>query len=210
MRRLRILFRARGPHVFGALKGTTRQDLGNALDDLVKAARDKADEVYVFFSGHGIGFSDDPNAPILDILIGSEFEDPSTSTSAAACLRFSEVREKLRVALGPGRHFYFIDACRNSMTRNDITPNTSLGTWGRSKLGNATSYVLFSTEPEDVAKVDSEFNAAVLGGLKGNGRAKTWIGGKMCVTFNYLSSYVQQTLKKDNLEPEKERPSGCG
>ena len=34
----------------------------------------------VFFSGHGIGFSDDPNAPILDILIGSEFEDPSTST----------------------------------------------------------------------------------------------------------------------------------
>ena len=92
------------------------------------------------------------------------------------------------------------------MTRDDITPNTSLGTWGRSKLGNATSYVLFSTEPEDVAKVDSEFNAAVLGGLKGNGRAKTWIGGKMCVTFNYLSSYVQQTLKKDNLEPEKKGP----
>jgi hypothetical protein len=182
-------------------KGTTRQEIVDAFNWLVINARDQADEVYVLFSGHGIGFSDD----LVDVLIGSEFADPATS--GPACLRFSEVRERLRVALGPGKHFYFVDACRNKMTKDDIDPTTSIGSvWGRSKLGNATSYVLFSTAPGDVARVDSGFNSAVLRGLQGNGRAKTWIGGKMHVTFNYLSSYVQQMLKKDDLEPEKKGP----
>jgi hypothetical protein len=187
-------------------KGTTRKDMVDAFNALVVGARDKgADEVYVLFSGHGIGFSDDANAPVVDILIGSEFGEPSTS--GAACLKFSEVREKLRLALGPGKHFYFIDACRNAMTRDDIDPNTSLGAvWGRSSRGNATSFVLFSTAPGDGAKVDSGFNTAILGGLKGNGRAKAWIGGNMHVTFDSLSSYVQQMLQKYDLEPEKKGP----
>jgi hypothetical protein len=179
---------------------------GSAFDALVISARDKADEVYIFFSGHGIGFSDDTGAPAVDILIGSEFGEPSTSASGAACLRFSELRERLRLALGPGKHFYFIDACRNVMTKNDVNPNTSLGVWGRSTRGNGTSYVLFSAGPGDVARVDSGFSAAVLSGLNGNGRAKTWIGGSMHVTFDYLTSYVQQMLKKDDLEPEKKGP----
>ncbi len=194
-----------GPGCAWRTKGTTRKEMVEAFNALVVAARDKADEIYVFYSGHGIGLSDDPNAPVVDILIGSEFDDPSTS--GAACLRFSEVREKLRVAVGPGKHFYFIDACRNAMTRNDIDPAAGLGSvWGRSSRGNATSYVLFSTAPGDVAKVDSGFNTAVLNGLKGKGRAKTWIGGHMHVTFDYLSSYVQQMLNKNDLEPEIKGP----
>jgi hypothetical protein len=197
-----------GPGCAWRTKGTTRKDMIDAFNALVAAARDRADEVYVFFSGHGIGFSDDPNGPVVDILIGSEFDDPGTS--GAACLRFGEVRERLRVAVGPGKHFYFVDACRNVMNRSDTDPvSGGLGAWGRSKLGNATSYVLFSTAPGDVAKVDSSFNAAVLSGLKGKGRAKTWIGGNMHVTFDNLSSYVQQMLKKNDLEPEKKGPQAA-
>src|SRR4051812_35342330 len=52
-------------------RGTTRTDIGKALDQLVSQGRDKVDELYVYFSGHGIGFDDDPNAPVIDILIGS-------------------------------------------------------------------------------------------------------------------------------------------
>src|SRR5438105_841003 len=43
--------------------GTTRAEIANALVNLVGQARDNADELYVFFSGHGIGFADTPNLP---------------------------------------------------------------------------------------------------------------------------------------------------
>jgi caspase domain-containing protein len=184
--------------------GTTRPEIANALVNLVGQARDNADELYVFFSGHGIGFAETPYLPPIDVLISSDFTTPSTS--GPACILVSELKESLRVALGPGKHFYFIDACRNPMGRNDISP-TGLGVvFGRSKLGNATTFLLFSTAPGDVANVNSGFNAALLRGLKGSGRAKEWLGGSMHVTFDRLTSFVQKALQKNDLEPEVRGP----
>lgn len=184
--------------------GNTRQEIVNAFTSLVTRARDQADEVYVFFSGHGIGFAEDPFEPAIDLLIGSEFSHPSTS--GGACLQVKEIKEKLRVALGPGKHFYFIDACRNPLGKQDISP-TNLGVvWGRSTRGNATTFVLFSTAPGDIANVNSGFNKVLLSGLKGSSRAKAWVGGKMYVTFDTLFLYVRRTLKKDDLEFEKKGP----
>lgn len=185
--------------------GTTRTEIVNAFTELVTKARDNADELYVFFSGHGIGLSEDPSDPAIDVLIGSDFTQPSTSGSA--CLRFQETKERLRTALGPGKHFYFIDACRNPMNTNDIRPAILEMVWGRSRRGNATTYVFFSTAPGDVANVNSGFGNALLGGLKGSGRAKAWVGGKMYVTFESLSSYLQRTLGKNDLDPEKRGPA---
>jgi hypothetical protein len=184
--------------------GNTRQDIVNAFTSLVTRARDQADEVYVFFSGHGIGFAEDPYEPAIDLLVGSEFSHPSTS--GGACLQVQEIKEKLRVALGPGKHFYFIDACRNPLGKQDISP-TNLGVvLGRSTRGNATTFVLFSTAPGDVANVNSGFNKVLLSGLKGSARAKAWVGGKMYVTFDNLFLYVRHALKKDDLELEKKGP----
>jgi Caspase domain len=130
--------------------GNTRQEIVDAFTNLVTRARDQADEVYIFFSGHGIGFDEDPFEPAIDLLIGSEFSDPSTS--GGACLPVQEIREKLRAALGPGRHSYFINACRNPLGKTEISPANLGVVWGRSTLGNATTFVLFSTAPGDVAK----------------------------------------------------------
>lgn len=184
--------------------GNTRQEIVTAFTDLVVRSRDNADEIYVLFSGHGIGFADDPYEPAIDLLIGSEFAHPSTS--GGACLQVREIKEKLRAALGPGKHFYFIDACRNPLGKADISPSNLGVVWGRSTRGNATTFVLFSTAPGDVANVDSGFNAALLSGLKGGARAKAWVGGRMFVTFDNLFLHVQGKLKKDDLEFEKKGP----
>jgi hypothetical protein len=188
--------------------GNSRQEIVDAFDSLVQRARGNAAEVYVFFSGHGIGFSEDPNLPMIDVLIGSEFSAPSKSGSA--CVRFQELKETLRVALGPGKHFYFIDACRTAMDAKAIKPSVLDYVWGNSGLGNATSFVLFSTAPGDVANIGSGFNTALLSALKGNGRAKVWIGAKMYVTFDSLCDYVRQALNKSDLEPEKKGPLDGG
>jgi hypothetical protein len=187
--------------------GTSRKDIVNAFTQFVTTARvnGNVDELYVFFSGHGIAFSVDPYEPPIDVLIGSDFTEPSTSGSA--CLRFQEIKESLRVAVGPGKHFYFIDACRNPMSASSIRPAVLDVVWGNLKRGNATTYVFFSTAPGDVAKVNSGFGTALLGGLKGSGRAKTWVGGRMYVTFESLRSHLQRTLGKNDLDPEKRGPA---
>jgi hypothetical protein len=187
--------------------GTTRQDIANAFTELVQRARNDggADELYVFFSGHGVGFVEDPNLPTVDVLIASDFHD--ASTGGPACIQFTNVKEKLRVALGQGKHFYFIDACRNALNKEDIEPIPLGHVWGNWKKGNATTFVLFSTAPGDIANVNSGFNSALLDGLKGKGRAKVYIEGKMYVTFDRLHKYVKQVMKKKDLGFEQKGPA---
>lgn len=194
-----------GPACPWRTTGTTRREILDAFTDIVTKSRYAADELYVFFSGHGIGFSKDPNDPAIDVLIGSDFVNPAAS--GGACLIFQEIKESLRVALGPGKHFYFIDACRNPMQTGDIRPATLDVVWGRPGKANATTYVLFSTAPGDVANVSSGFGGALLDALKGLARAKTWVGGRMYVTFESLCAYVQLVLKKNDLDPEKRGPA---
>jgi Caspase domain len=185
--------------------GTTRQEIVDEIGKLVQRSRDVADELHFFFSGHGIGFAQDPYGPSINILIGSDFTEPTRS--GAACIKFDELKERLRLALGPGKHFYFVDACRNPIDARYIDP-ISLGTvFGRSSRGNATTYVLFSTAPGDVARIDSGFSKALLDALRGVGRAKAWVGGKMFVTFDNLCAYIQRSLGKNDLDPEKRGPA---
>ena len=59
--------------------GTTRREILDAFTEIVTKSRYAADELYVFFSGHGIGFSKDPNDPAIDVLVGSDFVNPAAS-----------------------------------------------------------------------------------------------------------------------------------
>ena len=185
--------------------GTTRGEIVGAIAELVGKARDICDELYVYFAGHGFGFSADPDEPAIDVLLGSDFSRPVLSGSV--CIRFQEVKERLRVALGPGKHFYFIDACRNQINSTEIRPAIFEVVLGRSKRGNATTYTLFSTSPGEIAVVATGFNDALLSGLRGGGRAKVWDGGTMYVTFDSLCGYVQKRLGKSDLDPEKKGPA---
>jgi hypothetical protein len=193
-----------GPSCSWRTAGTRAEEFIAALTGLVARCRDNCDELHFFFSGHGVAFDEDAQAGPVDLVAMSEFAHPSTG--GRAVVRIAEVKEKLRLALGPGSHFYFIDACRNPIARTDIAPSDMGVAFGRSQRGNATTYVLFSTAPGDAAIVSDKFGAALIDGLSASGRAKVWIRGDLKVTFDSLCSFVQQRLNKSDLDPEKRGP----
>ncbi len=184
--------------------GTSRQEIVAAISELVSKGRNHTDELYFFYSGHGFGFTSEAYTSAIEVLVGNDFVEPAGS--GGACFRLQEVKEKLRIAMGPGDHFYFIDACRNKLKPEDIQPGVLGQVFGTSNRENASTYVLFSTPPGDVAVVGADFSAALLEGLLGGGRAKVWVKDKMYVTFDSLCSYVRETLNRPDLDPEKKGP----
>src|SRR5713226_3180176 len=103
--------------------GTNRPDIIKEIVKLVHEGRDQTEELYVLFSGHGFAYKEGLQRP-TDILIASDFID--NANSGSACLKLDEVQEKLRMAMGPGHHYYFLDACRNQITEGEVDP-TDMG-----------------------------------------------------------------------------------
>lgn len=103
--------------------------------------------------------------------------------------------------MGPGTHFYFVDACRNPVSAKDVNPG-GLG-WRRptSQLGQPGVFTLFAAERGNVAAVRSGFAPAVVDGLAGRGRAKRREGVEMWVSFDSLRTYLETALAQ-RVDPE--------
>jgi len=181
-----------------------RSAIIDAMDTLVASARHaEVRELYVLFSGHG--FQYEPDKPLIrqNVLVGSNFT--TISTAGDACLDVDEIRVKLRHALGPGSHYYFVDACRTVIARGDIDV-TSIGrAWGKSPRGIAAVYTLFSTAPGQAASVRSPFGQAIIDALRGRGRAKGWERGRLVVTFNRLVEYLKNRLPNHDIDPSADK-----
>jgi hypothetical protein len=179
----------------------TRAQISVAFRDLVDAGQNSTEELYVFYSGHGFSYSDTPmKQKPADILVGSEFQ--SLRDSGDACLALSEIQYSLFQCLGPGNHYYFVDACRNRVNAKDVNPG-GLG-WRRnpSQLGEPSVFTLFSAERGNVAAVRSGFAPLVVEGLGGRGRAKRREGIEMWVSFDSLRNYLESSLsQKIDAEP---------
>lgn len=193
----------------GRTTGTTRSEIKDALKAFVDGgtltvggqvktfplAANATEEFYFYFSGHGFTYPTSPGE-VVDVLVTSDFT--TLDNSGDACFRFQNMQTKLKNALGPGDHYYFIDACRNEIDEDLIDP-TNLGvTFNRSKNERPTIYTLFSTSPGDAARTDSLFATALIDGLTGKGRAKGWRGNQMFVTFDLLCEYVKTKLREQN------------
>lgn len=193
----------------GRTTGTTRREIEDALKALVDGrdmivagqvktfppAANFTEEFYFYFSGHGFTYPDSPGE-VVDVLVTSDFT--TLDMSGTACFKFQNLQTKLKNALGPGDHYYFIDACRNEIEARKIEP-TNLGiTFSPSKNARPTIYTLFSTSEGDTARTDSMFTKALVEGLKGKGRAKGWRGDKMFVTFDLLCEYVKTKLAEES------------
>jgi hypothetical protein len=181
------------------LSDPTRKQIADAFRDLVDAGKDTTEELYVFFSGHGYTFNDNPfKQKPADVIVGGEFQN--LQDSGDACLRLSDIQMALWRCLGPGTHYYFIDACRNLIPAGKVTPGT-LG-WSRddSNLGQPRIFTLFSTERGSTAAL-SGFAPALVDGLTGKGRAKMRDGFEMFVTFDSLCRYLEGTLKQ-KIQPD--------
>ena len=189
-----LIFCCAGAEISWRTAGTTRLEIINELKRFVAGCADVTTEFYFYFSGHGFAYKELPAGRPADVLVGSDFAD--LESGGNACLRLDEIQTKLWSALGSKHHYYFIDACRNAISRSEIeVPSLGL-TFKPSSLGNPTVYVLFSTAQGAPAKTKSGFAQALVMGLEGRGKAKGWNGKRMFVMFDRLGKYVKEQLRK--------------
>jgi hypothetical protein len=188
-----------GPACAWRTTGTTHDEIVTELQKLAsKWKEEDNDELYFYFSGHGFSYETDTATIQIDVFVASDFVD--TDNSGDACLQFQEIQKKLWNALGPGNHYYFIDACRNPISRDDIEVPIIGKRFPMSSRGRSKYYALYSTALGQVAKVNSGFTKKLLDGLNGGGIAKKWEAGKMYVTFERLRDYVKGKLKNQEIE----------
>jgi hypothetical protein len=173
--------------------GATAGDIRRALRKLKADGQSATEELYFFFSGHGFSFIDKPGSR-ADVVMASDFEEPELSGNA--CLNLDQIIAWLRAHLGAGRHFYFIDACRNALDRTQVVVGDLLP-FDPQASGEASTYVLQSTADGAVAAVNGKFSATLIDGLKGKGRAKIWDGqatDKMYVRYDSLRAHMKSLL----------------
>jgi hypothetical protein len=170
----------------------------SAIRDVLKQLRatgqNATEALYLFFSGHGFTFSDG-REDLTDYLMTSESTGPD---DPAACLPFDHLVTWLRNHLGPGRHFYFVDACRNVLTVQNADPGPLGLTKDRGAAGEPATFALQSTHQGAVAAVSTEFPKALLGGLKGAGKAKVYddnVPNAMFVHYGSLRDYVKGAMR---------------
>ena len=181
--------------------GTTRAEILSQIKALVKNGRDNTSELYVFFSGHGFSYTDMGWTRAIDVLVASEFT--TRNESGGACIKLQEIQEKLWSGLGPGDHYYFIDACRNSTTHAEINVLDTGLTFTPSSNKKPYRYTLYSTVKGTAAEVDSGFPTALVSGLHGSGRAKGWDqdNTELWVKFDLLVDYVEAKLPEQTVDP---------
>jgi hypothetical protein len=176
--------------------GASIRDIRMALRELKEKGQSATEELYVFFSGHGFSLVDKPGSR-ADMLIASDFED--LELSPGSYLNLDEMVLWLRSHLGPGRQYYFVDACRNSLTLRQTGNAAGFG-FDPQASGDASTYLLQSTVEGATAAVGGPFPAALLEGLRGRGRAKTWdaqVSDAMFVRYDTLRSYLKRAATPD-------------
>lgn len=179
--------------------GTTHDEIVAELRKLAHNWQEEDnDELYFYFSGHGFSYEADSATIQIDVFVASDFIN--TEDSGDTCLQFQEIQKKLWTSLGPGNHYYFIDACRNPISRDDIEVPIIGKKFPTSSRGRSKYYALYSTALGQVAKVNSGFTKLLLQGLNGGGTAKKWEAGKMFVTFERLRDYLKGKLKNQEIE----------
>jgi hypothetical protein len=191
----RLQFCGDGAVSSGVTQPPTRDGIIDAMHHLVQRGRGATRELYVYFSGHGFAY-DRGNGPLRDdVIVGADLVDLARAGRAGILL--SALQENTQLGLGAGDHYYFIDACRNVVGRNDVSPVGIDVAFGQADGSSACVLTLFSTRSGALAHVKSGFAAALLDGLQGKGRAKVrraTAPGRMAVTFERLSHYVIQQL----------------
>jgi len=128
--------------------------------------------------------------------VASDFK--STTLSGGACLNLDKTIYWIRQHLGPGRHYYFVDACRNVLDETQIRPGGLLLPSNPQSSEEASTYVLQSANQGGVAAADGVFSDVLVSGLRGKGSAKTWddrYDDAMVVRYDSLRKHMQDALK---------------
>lgn len=188
--------------------GTTCVEVFSQVEKLVETGSNNTAELYFFFAGHGLLYTDRDFTRAIDVLVCSDFT--TKNKSGRACLQLQEVQEQLWSAMGPGHHYYFVDACRNRATHEEIKLAGTGVIFTASAKKKPYRYTLYSTIKGMAAEVDSGFSTVLVAGLAGSGRAKAWDEEKdeLWVRFNSLSNYVGAKLPDQTVDPNNDGGEG--
>ena len=184
--------------------GATRTQIKTAIIDLASHA-DQTEELYLFFSGHGFTYTEAGNRT-ADVFVCEEFTN--SAVGGDACIILEEVQRKLRAAMGHGKHFYFVDACRNMISDRDIEVSDTGLVLKPADSGIAMVYTLFSTARGALTNVTSGFATHLIAGLKGQGRAKTWRSGGLAVVYRSLYDYIARCMTDTEIGGQGDAPEG--
>lgn len=186
-----IVFHSEPKQTFGL--GASSSDIVGLLNDLGSRGQNSTDELFFFFSGHGYTFVEGDTR--ADVIIASDFKTARLSNSS--CFNLDWIIGWLRSHLGPGRHFYFVDACRNPLDGSQVAPPAEPLPSDPNSTGEPTTFVLQSTITDSVSVVDGPFQKALMAGLSGDGRAKDWernVDDEMYVRYDTLRRYLSEKL----------------
>lgn len=184
-----------GPQVAARTHSNDIMGILEAIHELVRSGQDRTDDLFVFFNGHGMQAPATPERRLDALLIGADYK--AGIMAGEFCLRLSELQAMLELFLGGKNHYYFIDACRVSVSESTLRPRT-LGFAARTaETGHPVIFTLFATTAGAAAPNDSRFADRLVDGLCGKGRAKLWLRGNYYVTFDSLSKYVAACLKPE-------------
>lgn len=165
----------------------TKAGIRSAAMTLAKEGMDSDADVFILVSGHGgrVGGS--------DVLMASDYQ----SGDGFNCLRLDELHTWLLPAMGPGTHYWFVEACRNEV--KFAVADLALGKQTSAK-GWATSNELFATAPGAAAPAQSKFPQTLLSSLHGKGRAIDWLEGYYWVTFPVVAKVVCDALEPEGVD----------
>jgi hypothetical protein len=174
----------------------TATAIRGALRELRDHGQGSTEELFVFFSGHGFAYADNRQL-MVDYILTSDCVSPADSPGC--CLPVDQLVDWLRSHMGPGRQYFFIDACRNVLTIQEADPGTLGVPKGPFGNGEPSTFLLQSTRSGNVASANSPFPGALLLGLGGAGTAKAYdtlvSDTAMFVNFESLYRFVRTMFR---------------
>src|SRR5689334_10313537 len=92
-----ILFCTEDATAQGRTSGAMIDDLLEAVASLPLKGKDRTEQLYVFFSGHGFLFREDTRKRAADVLIAADFSSLQSPVAGRKLLRLEEVQTKLQL-----------------------------------------------------------------------------------------------------------------
>jgi hypothetical protein len=191
-------------------RAATKDNIMGAISDVMRASKGAGERLYFYFSGHGLNSTYAGREE--SALAASDFDGPHNDRSIAV-RSITEFFETTQFE----DQFFFIDACRNKPTRNEL----EIGSWSiprRRDPGQppVQQFILYATSPGREAKetgwpgeAAGAFTSALMCGLAGKGKAKAWSWEHNCyeVRWERLANYVKDrmTLRRDSSGSEEDQ-----
>lgn len=179
----------------------TKDNIVQELSEVVAAAEahGQADQLYFYFSGHGVTAELAGREESALALPGFSSQHPQHS------LALRSLTEHLETTLFADQ-FFFIDACRKR-----LDPESQIGRWPiprRRDPGKppVQQFILYATSPgltaQEVGWPDEAvgaFTKVLMAGLAGCEQAKAWSWERNCyeVRWERLATYVNQVMKDE-------------